>query len=280
VSWLVVARKDFADAVRSRMLWAITAVFLLFTAGAVYVRKAVLGDVPGLPDAIQFLTAPSGLIIPLTALVVAYLAIAGERESGSIKLLLGLPHTRGDVVFGKLVGRTAVVTAGVLVAFAGAAVTLLALFGELAVVDFLLLTLVTVLFGLTFVGIAIGASAFAATRSRAMALAIGAFFLFQVVWDFVPLGVYYLVEGGLPNPATGQLPAWYYLVQVLNPKNAYTQGSDVVFSGTGPIVPAETLVGSSVPFYVQNWFGLVVLVGWLVVPVALGYWRFQRADIA
>ena len=279
MSWIVVARKDFEDAVRSRMLWAITAVFLLFTAGAVYVRKSVLGDAPGLPDVTQFLTAPSGLIIPLTALVVAYLAIAGERESGSIKILLGLPHTRGDVVFGKLVGRTAVVTVGILVAFAGAALTLFTLFGDLPVADFLGLTIVTALFGLTFVGIAIGASAFAATRSRAMALAIGAFFLFQVIWDFVPLGVYYLVEGGLPNPAT-QLPAWYYLVQVLNPKNAYTQGSDVVFSGAGPIVPAEALAGSSVPFYVQNWFGLVVLVVWLVVPVALGYWRFQRADIA
>ncbi|WP_137283739.1 ABC transporter permease [Halorussus salinisoli] len=278
MSWLVVARKDFADAVRSRMLWAITAVFLLFTVGAVYVRKAVLADAPGLPDATQFLTAPSGLIIPLTALVVAYLAIAGERESGSIKILLGLPHTRGDVVFGKLVGRTAVVTAGILVAFAGAAVTLLVLFGELAVADFLVLTLITVLFGLTFVGIAIGASSLAATRSRAMALAIGTFFLFQVLWDFVPLGVYYLVEGALPNPTT-RLPAWYYFLQVLNPKNAYTQASDIAFSGAGPIVSAEALAGSSVPFYVQNWFGLVILAIWLAVPVALGYWWFRRADI-
>jgi len=277
MSWLVVARKDFEDAVRSRMLWAITAVFLVFTAGAVYIRKAVLGDVPGLPDAAQFLTEPSSLIIPLTALVVAYLAIAGERESGSIKLLLGLPHTRGDVVLGKLVGRTAVVTAGILVAFAGAAVTMLVLFGDVPVVNLFLLTLVTVFFGLTYVGIAIGASAFTATRSRAMALAITAFFLFQVVWDLVPLGVYYAVEGALP---TGALPAWFYFVRILNPNTAYSQAADFVFSGAGPFVPAETLVGSSVPFYVQNWFGFVLLALWLVVPVALGFWSFRRADIA
>lgn len=276
MSWFVVARKDFEDAVRSRMLWSIVALFLVFTAGAVYVRETVLGDAPGVPDATQFLTTPSSLIIPLAALVVAYLAIAGERESGSIKLLLGLPHTRGDVVFGKLIGRTAVVAVGILVAFAGAAVTLLALSGELPVGDFVLVTLVTVLFGLTYVGIAIGASSFSATRSRAMALAVGAFFLFQVVWDLVPLGVYYFVEGNLPQ---GALPAWFYLVRVLNPNNAYSQGADLVFSGTGPVVPAQAVVGSSVPFYVQNWFGLVILALWLVVPVALGYWRFQRVDI-
>lgn len=279
MSWLVVARKDFEDAVRSRMLWAIAGVFLLFTVGSVVVRKTVLADTPGLPDATQFLTSPSSLIIPLTALVVAYLAIAGERESGSIKILLGLPHTRADVVFGKLLGRTVVVAASILVAFAGAAVTLIALFGELPIVSFVSLTLITVLFGLTFVGIAIGASSLAATRSRAMALAISAFFLFQVIWDVVPVGIYYLVKGGLPNPSI-QVPAWYYLLQVLNPKNAYTQASDLAFSGAGPIVSAEALTGSSVPFYVHNWFGLVILTVWLVVPVALGYWRFQRADIA
>lgn len=278
MSWLVVARKDFEDAVRSRLLWAITAIFLLFTAGAVYVRKSVLPDAPGLPSATQFLTAPSALIIPLAALVVAYLAIAGERESGSIKILLGLPHSRADVVLGKLIGRTAVVTVGIVVAFAGAAVTLLALFGELPVVDFALLTLVTVLFGLTYVGIAIGASSFAATRSRAMALAISAFFLFQVLWDIVPLGVYYLVEGSIPGPTTA-LPPWYYFTQIINPNTAYTRAAEIVFSGVGPYVPLETLSGSSAPFYVQNWFGLVVLLVWLVVPVTLGYWQFQRADL-
>jgi ABC-2 type transport system permease protein len=276
VTWSVVARKDFEDAVRSRMLWAIVALFLLFTAGAVYVREAVLGETPGLPEATQFLTTPSSLVIPLAALVVAYLAIAGERESGSIKLLLGLPHTRGDVVFGKLIGRTAVVAVGILVAFAGGAVTLLVLSGELPVVDFVLLTLVTVLFGLTYVGIAIGASALSATRSRAMALAVGAFFLFQVIWDIIPLGVYYLVEGNLPG---GALPAWFYLVRVLNPNNAYTQAADLVFSGAGPFVSPQGVVGSPMPFYVQNWFGLVILALWLVVPVALGYWRFRRVDV-
>ena len=278
MSWLVVARKDFEDAVRSRMLWTITAVFLLFTAGAVYVRESVLQDTPGVPAVTQFLTSPSRLIIPLAALVVAYLAIAGERESGSIKILLGLPHSRGDVVLGKLLGRTAVVAAAILVAFAGAAVAMLVLVGDLPVVDFVLLTLVTVLFGLTFVGIAVGASAFAATRSRAMALAIGAFFLFQLVWDLVTTGVYYLVENSMPNPLDS-LPAWYYLVQGLNPINAYPRAADLVFSGAGAFVPAGSLTGSSAPFYVQNWFGLVVLAFWLVVPVALGYWRFQRADI-
>jgi hypothetical protein len=41
------------------------------------------------------------LLIPLAALVAAYLSIAGERESGSIKFALSLPISRGDLVLGK-----------------------------------------------------------------------------------------------------------------------------------------------------------------------------------
>jgi len=38
-----------------------------------------------------------------------YMAVVGERRSGSIKILLGLPPNRADVVFGKLLGRMGVV---------------------------------------------------------------------------------------------------------------------------------------------------------------------------
>jgi ABC-2 type transport system permease protein len=56
-------------------------------------------------------------IVPVLALVASYLAIAGERESGTLKLLLGMPPTRREVVLGKLLGRLAVTTTAIVVAF-------------------------------------------------------------------------------------------------------------------------------------------------------------------
>ncbi|WP_158056344.1 ABC transporter permease subunit [Halorussus halophilus] len=283
MSWLVVARKDFEDAVRSKMLWSIILLFVLATAGTIAALDQVLElDADG---ATQLLTLPAGLIIPISALVAAYLAIAGERESGSIKILLGLPHTRRDVVVGKLLGRAGVVAAAVVVAFAVTGVVLAALYGTVSFGQFVMLTLLTVLFGTTFVGIAVGISATSASRSRAMASAVGVFVLFQILWDYVPAAIYYVAEGTIPG--VGKLPAWYYLLVTLNPKNAYTTASDLFLTGGAmaaanggqSMTMADRVIGE-VPFYLESWFGLVVLAIWLVVPVALGYLAFERADVS
>ncbi len=274
MSWFVVARKDFEDAVRSKMLWAVTVLFVLSTAGTVYALDRIM-ELTG-TTVLQMLTIPAGLIIPISSLVVAYLAIAGERESGSIKILLGLPHTRRDVVVGKLFGRTGVVVAAVGVAFAVTFGVLVALYGSINVVDYLSLFLVTSLFGTTFVGIAVGISSATSTRSRAMAAAVGVFVAFQILWDYVPTAVYYFVEGTLP---AGQLPAWYYLVLTLNPKNAYSSAA-TMFLPKSPAGDLTSRLAGEIPFYLESWFALVILLVWLVVPVVFGYAQFSRVDLA
>jgi ABC-2 type transport system permease protein len=293
MSWAVVARKDFEDAVRSKAQWAITALFVLLTAGGSYAVRSVFPDLTP-NEAVRFLGASATLIVPLAALVLAYLAIAGERESGSIKLLLGLPHTRLDVVLGKLVGRTAVIAVATAVAFASSAVVLVVVYGALPVVNFLQMGLLTFFFAAVFVSIAIGLSAMAAKRSRAMAGAIALFVLFELLWSVVTSGVSLLVD---LSPTAGKYPAWYFLLQRLNPKNAYgiatrlivpMETSHVIGSdGSGGTQTTEVtrsmadmVIGGHVPFYLENWFALVILVFWLVVPLALGYWRFHRVDLS
>jgi len=65
------------------------------------------------------------------ALIAAYLAIAGERESGSLKLLLGLPPSRGEVLVGKFLGRSGVVAIGLVLGFLVSGVVTVAIYGGL-----------------------------------------------------------------------------------------------------------------------------------------------------
>lgn len=285
---LDIATKDFRDASRSRMLWAVIVLFALFSVGGVVAFDRLFEGLTA-ANATRMLAVPATKIIPLAALLVGYLAVAGERESGSIRILLGLPGTRGDVVLGKLLGRTGVVAIAVFVAFAAGGAAVYALFDTVPVSELLMLTLLTVLFGLAYVGIAVGISSFAATRARAMAGAISVFALFGILWGVVPAAFHYLIEGSVPSPP---YPAWYLLVIRLNPEQAYGAASEFLLGsfGSSYVIDANgnaqqgaaslsDLVSGTVPFYLEPWFGLVILGVWLTLPVALGYLRFRTVDL-
>jgi len=285
----VVARKDFEDALRSRMLWSLTGLLVLLV-GIGYVAVWTWGHDPAAEDMVNFLSLPLQVLVPISALIVGYMAVVGERRSGSIKLLLGLPPTRGDVVLGKLVGRSGVVAVAILAAFAAAALLSLALFGALPLAGLGGLLLATMLLGLAFVGIAVGVSAASASRGRAMAATVGTYVVFIGFWKLLTAGVYYLANDGAPSlPIEGP----YLLLERLNPMQAFAvvatelSGSDVfpvLFQyGVGiPSVPASelsTAVAGDLPFYLEPWSAVAVLVAWFVAPMTVGYLRFRSADL-
>lgn len=274
MSWAVVARKDFRNAGRSRLLWVVTALFVLLVGGLAFGYAEVLdgGGTPGdlTLGFIVFLQGIAGFFVSVAALLVGYKAIAGERESGTITYLLGLPHSRLDVVVGKLLGRTAVLAVGLLAGFAVAAVMLIALGSSFSVVEYLLFTALTVFYALAFVGIAVGISALTGSSSKAAAGAIG-FWVFNQFWGVVPLVVLIVLSGlTLPEPP---FPDWYHAIAGLGPGTAYGNAAGY-FLPREVAGQVETQVGGLPP-----WYGLVVLATWTALPIALGYWRFEGADL-
>ncbi|WP_121820185.1 ABC transporter permease subunit [Halostella salina] len=285
----VVARKDFEDALRSRMLWSLTGLLAVLIAVG-YVAVWNWGHDTTAEAMVGFLSLPLQVLVPISALIVGYMAVVGERRSGSIKLLLGLPPTRGDIVFGKLVGRSGVVAVAVLTGFAVAALLSLALFGALPLAALGGLLVATLLLGLAFVGIAVGVSAASASRGRAMAATVGTYIVFIGFWKLLTAGVYYFANDGAPSlPIEGP----YLLLERLNPMQAFAvvatelTGRDVfpvLFQyGVGiPTVPSSelsTAVPGDLPFYLEPWSAVAVLVAWFVAPMTVGYLRFRAADL-
>lgn len=270
MSWLVVAGKDIRDAGRSRLLWGLTALFTLLVGGLAYVYAEVLSD-GGVSSLgfVVFLQGTAGLFISVVALLVAYKSIAGERESGTIGFLLGLPHRRRDVVIGKVVGRGAVLSLALLIGFVAAAVVLLGLGGSFDPVQYVLFTLLSVLYAAAFVSIAVALSSVTASSSRAAAAAIG-FWVFNQFWGAAMLLVL-LVANGLSFP--DRFPDWYHALTGLGPGAAYGNAA-------GYFLPPEFAAQVGGQFGgLPEWYGIVVLVGWLVIPLALGIVRFQQLDL-
>lgn len=295
VTWMDVARKDFEDAVRSKMLWGISSVFVAFLVMSLLSAEQLFPD----PVAVDASMALAGvamlaqLFVPGVALVAGYLSVVGERRSGSLRVLLSYPLSRSDVVAGKLVGRSAVTGAALTVGFTVATALVVALYGIPDPASFAGFVAAGVLVGLTFTGLAVGGSAAAATRGRAMTLTIGSFVGMVFFWKPVVVGLYYAVTGSLPGV---EVERWYVFLQRLNPLEAYRVIAGAALDRPVSEVPefpiedvpagmsperlelANRLAGE-VPFYLADWFSVVVLLAWGFVPVVAGYWWFENADL-
>ncbi len=276
MSWVSVARKDFIDSRRSKGLWALIAVYVGLLVLSVYAAPSNVT----MKNILQLLTFVGIFIIPISALVVAYLAIAGERESGSIKFLLGLPNTRLDLVVGKFVGRSAVVAVGLLLAFGIAAIEGSFMLSSIDFTVFVEFFLLFLFFAMTYVAIAVGLSAACASRSRAMVSSVGIFFVFNVLWTIPPISpsaaLRFVVHDQLGMHLSSQIYEFVYLV---SPSYAFQRASGLVFPHRMMYSFHVLKPNAVIPFYLEQWFMLVILGAWLVVPLVLGYLSFERADL-
>jgi ABC-2 type transport system permease protein len=291
VSALSVARKDFRGARRSRLLWAAAVVLGLIAAFAAYVSGTSGQSADLVRRLFRLLTLVLAVLLPVVALVASYLAIAGEREGGGIKFMLSLPNTRRDVFVGKLASRLGIVAGGVAfmyVAAASVALTRHAAFPAGVVFGTLVLSLV---YGGTFVSIAVSLSAAAASRSRAIAGAFGSYFVLVILYIFPVVQIPTMVRwvhttllGADPNPDL------YNAVRYTSPFLAYRKSINLVMPADlrqtvfRSSLPADTSldtgqVNAALPVYLSDEFSLIVFAFWVVVPLTAGYLVFERSDL-
>jgi ABC-2 type transport system permease protein len=275
MTWPTIARKEFADALGSRMLWAIVAIIAVMTSLSAGLSLLIPEMEGGAETAIGGASQFAGLLVPIMALIAAYLAVAGERESGSLKVLLGLPPSRGEVLVGKFLGRSGVVAVGLVLGFAVSGVVTLAIYGAVPLAAFVGTTVLTAFLGVAFVGIAIGISALTATRARAMTLAITAYLGLTLLWDLVPNGVHLLVTGEMPGQV---VPAWLLLLQGLSPTGAYNTLAQSLLLGSQTAIEAR--IGGPAPAYLHPSVFLAIMLAWVVLPLVVGYLGFRRADLS
>ncbi len=275
-----VVRKDFKDVRRAKLVWAPAALYTLFM--LLFFWGQTQGPEPDFYQVLWGLVGIGGaLLVPLTALVAAYLSIAGERESGSIKWLLGLPNSRTDVVLGKLLSRSAVVAAGLLLSFAVGVAAAAVLVPDMTFEydEYALFAAVTVLYALAYVSVAVAISAASSSRSRAMGSAIGFFFVFNLVWNFLPVGPVQMIGFLSDEFGLEVSDSVTELIFSISPTGAYLNGILKLIMPERFNAQAGAVV-TDPPFYIEGWFMVIILAAWVVVPLALGAWQFNRAELS
>jgi ABC-2 type transport system permease protein len=282
VSLYTVARDDLTNARRSYVVLGVVGVLTALVA-LIFVSEISVYDHPyrALFDVSFFMF----LVFPIILAPLTYLAIAGDRDSGAIKYAMGLPNTRAEYVFGKLVSRFAVaVVAVVLAVTAGFLVALLAFTNSPAIARFAAFVGVSLLAAFSFVGIYVGVSAVTRSRSRAMLGVFGAYFLLVPFWfGFLPvIGLPDLLNTVADVLGTTISRDTQQLIQSLSPATSYLYSTQIVYQGLFP-TPYEALnqqVGDPPDeLYAKFWFNALVMFAWGAGSMLLGYLAFLKSEL-
>lgn len=286
MSWQAVARKDFRDAIRSKLFWALAIIFGLFAVGVGgaygYFNELQGGGADQGVQLVMFVSSPVSIFVTLTAVIICHKTIVGERDAGSLKLMLSLPHSRFDVVLGKIVGRTAVLAVPALASVVLGVGVGSALLGDFAIVPSLVLVASMLVLVATYVSLMVGVSAMTSSTTLATVAAVMYFVVFEFVWDII--GVILLLVTVGASGTTNVNVDWYYVYTKIPPGNAFGTLFNAVLSEIGTTIPsAETANGMAAAqvdaIYGTVWIAIPILVFWLLVPAVIGYKRFSDADL-
>lgn len=263
-----IAAKEFRDRIRSRWVLAVAAVFTVFALVIAYFGAAQQGAVGfrNIDVTIASLVSLVIYLIPLIALILGFDAIVGERERGSLDLLLSMPITRLELLLGKYLGLALALTVATLGGFGTVGLILASQMPAAALFHYAGFMLSSILLGLVFLALAILLSTYAGDRTRASGGAIGLWFFFVLVFDLLLLGAL-VASGG--DYGAGVFP---YLL-LLNPAdifrilNIFSMDEVRSLYGLATVFP-ETLADPRLL--------AAFMVLWILIPLSVAVRRFKQ----
>lgn len=266
----IVAAKEFQDGLRNRWVLAITVILAVLAMGIAYFGAAASGSLgfTSLATTLVSLSTLAVFLIPLIALMLAYDAVVGEQESGTLLLLLTYPLSRSALLFGKFFGHgmiLAVATllgfgiAGIVIAFGAKGVPLIELTAGLA-----RLIISSVLLGWVFLAFAYLISVTVSEKARAAGLALGVWFLFVLVFDLVLLALLVGVKQG---------GDWLPYLMLLNPTDSFRLINLSGFDST-QLESGIAAIAQQGAFH-PTW-PILAMLAWVMVPLLVAARNFHH----
>ncbi len=273
---LTVAWKEFRDDFRNRWTVAVAVLFALLALGIAWFGGAAAGRVgfTSLDATLASLTTLGAFVIPLIGLLIAYDTIVGERDDGTLLLMLSYPLARGQFLGGKFLGHCAALALATCVGFA-LAVVIIAVMQPAAqtaqawmyVGRFIASAS---LLGASFVGVACLISVLTASKSRAAGLALIGWLAGVVLFDLALLALL-VVSGG--NPVER---AVYPYLLLLNPVDVFRL---VNLAALGNGAGNDLLTGMTAGHAYSAALLYAMLLAWAVLPLAWAALAFRGKEV-
>lgn len=247
-------------------------------------------------------------ILPVAAVLFGYRAISKERETGSLRLTLGVPQSRRDVLVGIFTGRFAVLTLATVGGYLIIIVVGSIQYAPPPVLSSLLVIIPLLLTIAAHLAVGIGLSSLTRRSSRAAAAALVYVFvsIFWVDWLSIPL--YTWLSGTPVNIFAPPADPLFFALQRLLPTGASNVAANWVLtvgnSAANPVTVVRDALGGetnayrvvdafrpnrlgsgtrpgvdAIPVYLHPGSGFLILGIWCFVMLTIGYFGFRRADL-
>jgi Cu-processing system permease protein len=272
-------KKEFLDNVRNRWIIALSAIFIVLTLVISYFGAVQAGGgtgFQGLVETVVGMTTIATILVPILGLMVSYAAVVGEKERGSVLLLLSMPITRFETILGKFLGLGSVMLTAVLSGLGIGGIVVMAFTGTEGWENFIVFLLGAVVFALAFLSIGLLLSTITKRRGVAMGLAVFLWFFFAFIFDLVLSGVL-VATGGSLFPVPGEpnvLPDWFWAASLANPPDAFQSFAARAFDITSAFGFPLAL-----PDFVTLGTTTLSLALWALIPLGLAFWRFRGQDL-
>jgi len=216
---LATAALEFRISLRNRWVAIAVLMMVLFSAVLAWAGSAAVGEVgvDRLSVTVASLTSLAVYLVPLMALLMAFDAVAGEVERGTLALVLTYPATRAELLAGKFLAHLGTLALAVVVGYGVAGLAAVVVDGQAAagLAALWRLTWSSLLLGATFLGFGYAVSAWARRPGSAAGLVIGIWLLAIVLYDLGLLAAVVADGGGF---FTRQIFPWMLLG---NPADAF-----------------------------------------------------------
>lgn len=263
-----IAAKEFRDRIRSRWVLAVAVVFTVFALVIAYFGAAQQGAVGfrSIDVTIASLVSLVIYLIPLIALILGFDAIVGERERGSMDLLLSMPITRLELLLGKYLGLALALTAATVCGFGLVGGILAVQMPAASLFHYAGFMVSSILLGLVFLALAVLLSTYAGDRTRASGAAIGMWFFFVLVFDLLLLGAL-VASGGEYGAQVFPYLLFFNPADIFRILNIFSMDEVRTLYGLATVFP-ETLADPRLL--------AAFMVLWIVVPLSVAVRRFNQ----
>jgi ABC-type transport system involved in multi-copper enzyme maturation permease subunit len=275
-----IIRGDVGRALKNWVVQGVAVLFVLIVVPVIWttVRLSTKGTNIGL----VFDSLEHAFFLPVLVLgtAVGYQSVVGERETNTVRFVLGLPGTRRDLVVGKLVARVGIVAGTILAVLVLAEGIVLVRLGSPHLLSFLVGAGWVLLVGVIWTTFVVGVSSAMASSYRALVVILGVYLLFSIdngLWGAVVRPLMGLgFTGQFSSPTVAHVrnrlgPVWFQVLDGLNPFVALQRVLQALQAATGSRPPTITF-----PLLLYSVAIIVLFVGCTFYP---GYRRFDRSDL-